>query len=77
MNPTYRFPDPQDEARSRGREFQQLSSSQRWQVLAALMAFGWKMVAMSPDRREIEKRMEEQEADAQRIQRKLFQRYAK
>jgi tetrahydromethanopterin S-methyltransferase subunit G len=41
------------------------------------MAFGWKMVAMSPDRRAIESRMEEQEADAQRIQKELFQRYGK
>ena len=77
MTLLYRFPDPQEEARRRGQEFQQLSSSQRWQELAALMAFGRKMVAMSPDRRGIEQRMEEQEAEAQRIQKELFQRYAK
>jgi hypothetical protein len=77
MNLPYRFPDPQEEARRRAQEFQQLSSSQRWQELAAVMAFGWKMVAMSPQRQAIERRMEEQEAEAQRIQKELFQRYAR
>jgi hypothetical protein len=73
----YRFPDPREEAANRGREFQRLSSTQRWTELAALMALGWKMVALSPNRSSIEKRMEEQEAEAQRIQRELLRRHGR
>ena len=77
MDLPYRFPDPREEAASRGREFQQLTSTQRWTELAALMALGFKMVASSPNRDAIEKRMEEQEAEAQRIQRELLRRYGR
>ena len=72
MNETYRFPDPREEARRRAEEFSQLSTSERWAEFAAMMAFGWKIVASSPHRAAIEQRMAEQEADAQRIQRELF-----
>jgi hypothetical protein len=41
------------------------------------MAFGWKMVASSPQRHLMEQRMQEQEAEAQRIHRELFRRHAR
>ena len=75
MNLPYRFPDPREEACRRAQEFRQLSPTERWTELAALMAFGWKMVASSPRRHLIEQRMDEQEAEAQRIQGELFRRH--
>ena len=75
MNLPYRFPAPREEARRRAAEFRQLSPTERWAELAAMMALGWKMVAASPRRRQIEQRMEEQEAESQRIQRELFRRH--
>jgi hypothetical protein len=75
MNLPYRFPDPREEARRRAREFQQLSPTERWTELAAMMAFGLQMVASSPKRQMIEQRMAEEEAEAQQIQRELFRRH--
>ncbi len=75
MELPYRFPDPRDEARRRAEEFQQLSSSERWAEIAAMMAFGWKLVVLSPNRSMIVQRMAEQEAEGQRIQRELFQHH--
>jgi len=72
MNLPYHFPDPREEAYRRAQEFQQLSPTERWAELAAMMAFGWEMVASSPKRPMIEQRMADQEAEAQRIQRELF-----
>ena len=75
MNLPYHFPDPREEAYRRAQEFRQLSPTQRWAELAALMAVGWKMVAASPRRHLIEQRMDQQEAEAQRIQGELFLRH--
>lgn len=75
MELPYRFPDPRDEARRRAEEFQQLSSSERWAEIAAMMAFGWKMVVLSPHRSMIEQRMAAQEAEGQRLQRELFRHH--
>ena len=75
MNLPYNFPDPREEAYRRAREFHQLSASERWAELAALMAFGWEMVASSPNRATIEQHMDEQEAEAQRIQPELINRH--
>ncbi len=75
MNLPCHFPDHREEARRRAQEFQQLSPAQRWAELAAMMAFGWQMVASSPRRAMIEKRMAHQEAEAQSIQRELFRRH--
>ena len=69
------FPDPQTEARRRAEEFQRLSPTERWNDIAALMAFGWAMVRSSPNRAAIEKRMEEQEMRWQQIQEELFARH--
>ena len=77
MNQPYNFPDPRAEARRRAEEFQQLSSSERWAELAAMMAFGWKMVASAPERDAIERRMADQEAASQHIQRDIFQRHGR
>ncbi len=75
LNLPYRCPDPQQEDRRRAEESQQQAPRERWAELAARVAFGWKMVANSPRRRLIEQRMQEQEAQAQRIQRELFRRH--
>ena len=77
MNLPYRFPDPREEAYRRAQEFRQLSPTERWAEISALMAFGWAMVASSPNRIRIEERMAEQEAEAQRIQRELFRRHGR
>ena len=77
MNLPYHFPDPREEAYRRAQEFHQLSPTERWAEITALMAFGWAMVASSPNCTLIEQRMAEQEADAQRIQRELFHRYGR
>jgi len=77
MNLPYRFPDPREESYRRAQEFRQLSPTERWTELAALMAFGWKMVTSSPTHHLIEQRMEEQEVEAQRIQAELFRRHGR
>lgn len=77
MNLPYHFPDPREEACRRAREFQRLSEAERWAELGAMMAFGWKMVASSPNRPLIEQRMADQEAEAQSIQRELFRRHGR
>jgi len=77
MNLLLQFPDAREEAYHRAQEFHQLSPTERWAELAALMAFGWAMVASSPRRPMIEQRMEEQEEEAQRIQRELFHRHGR
>jgi hypothetical protein len=77
MTLPYHFPDPREEAYRRAQEFHQLSQTERWNELAALMVFGWEMVASSPRRHLIEQRMAEQEAEAQRIQQELFRRHGR
>lgn len=77
MTLPYHFPDPREEACRRAREFRELSASERWAELAAMMAFGWKMIASSPHRRAIEQRMAEQEVESQGIQRELFHRHGR
>ena len=77
MELPYHFPDPREEAYRRAQEFRQLSPTERWAELAALVAFGWQTVASSPRRRWIEQRMDEQEAEAQRIQAELFARHGR
>jgi len=73
----YHFPDSREAAYCRAQEFRQLSPTERWEELAALMAFGWSIVASSPRRHWIEQRMEEQEAASQRIQAELFARHGR
>ena len=77
MDLPYHFPDSRVEASRRAWEFRQLSTTERWSELVTLVAFGWKMVASSPRRNLIEQRMEEQEAEAQHIQRELFLRHGR
>jgi hypothetical protein len=77
VNLPWRFPDPMDEARKRAEEFQRLSPEERWRELAALMAFGWRMVKASPRRAAIEEQMDEQEREWQRIQKELFTRHGR
>ena len=72
MDFPYNFPDPREEAYRRAQEFRQLSSTERWREIAALMVFGLKMVADSSRRDAIEQRMTEQESQSQSIQRELF-----
>jgi hypothetical protein len=72
MDLPWRFPDPQEEARERAAEFQRLSPEERWREIAALMAFGWRMVRSSPRRAAIEEQMADQEREWQRIQKELF-----
>jgi hypothetical protein len=70
-----KFPDPMEEARKRGEEFQRLSPDDRWREIAALMAFGLAMARSSPHREAIERRMDEQEREWQRVQKELFARH--
>jgi hypothetical protein len=75
MSLPLQFPDHQEVARERAEAFQRLSSSERWNEMAAMMAFGWGMVKASPRRAEIERRMQDQEEEWRRIQRQLFAQY--
>jgi hypothetical protein len=77
MNLPYSFPDPREEAYRRAQEFRELSSTERWGEVAALMSLGWAMIASSPRRTAIEQRMAEQEAEAQSIQRELFRHHGR
>jgi hypothetical protein len=70
-----RFPDWRAEAYARAQEFRRLSSDERWAEIASLMSAGHRMVQLSPRRDEILKRWEEEEANWQRIQRKLFEQH--
>jgi hypothetical protein len=72
-----KFPNPAKEAYARAQEFRRLSPEERWKQIAELMEIGMNMVRNSPRRVEIERRMEAQEAEWQRIQQKLFSQYDK
>ena len=72
-----RFPDPREEAYARAQEFRRLSPDGRWQEIAALMELGLNMVRWSPRRAAIERRWEDQEAEWQRVQLRLFAQYGK
>ena len=74
MNPLA-FPDPHKEMERRCAEFQRLSVDERIRQIVALMALGWSLVRASPRRAEIEKKMQEDEAEWRRIQRELFARH--
>ena len=69
------FPNPAREAHRRAQEFQRLSPEDRWNQIAELMEIGMKMVHSSPRRQEIERRMEAQELEWQRLQQKVFSEY--
>jgi len=72
-----RFPDPREEAYARAQEFRRLSPDGRWQEIAALMELGLSMVRWSPRRAAIERRWEDQEAEWQRLQLRLFAQHGK
>jgi hypothetical protein len=75
MNFPLKFPDHHEEARKRAEEFQRLSPDERWREMGAMMALGWAMVKASPHRAAVERMMEEQELEWQRIQKELFARH--
>jgi hypothetical protein len=75
MSVPLQFPDPREEVRRRSLEFQRLTPEDRWHEIVGLMAFGWAMIRSSPEREAIEKRMDEQEREWQRIQQRLFALY--
>jgi hypothetical protein len=70
-----KFPDSTAEAYARAQEFRRLSPEERWKQIAELMEIGMNMVHRSPRRAEIERRMEAQELEWQRLQRKVFSQY--
>ena len=70
-----KFPNSAAEVYARAREFRRLSPEDRWKQIAELMEIGMNMVHTSPRRAEIERRMEAQEAEWQRLQRKLFSQH--
>jgi hypothetical protein len=70
-----KFPSSADEMYARAQEFRRLSPEERWKQITELMEFGMKMVHASPRRAEIERRMDAQEAEWQRLQRKVFSQY--
>lgn len=71
------FPDHHEESRCRGSEFQRLSPTDRWNEIAALMAFGWATVRSSPHRKAIELQMDAQEDRWREIQAELFARHGR
>jgi len=70
-----KFPNSAAEVYARAQEFRRLSPEERWKQIAELMEIGMNMVRTSPRRAEIERRMEAQEAEWQRLQRKVFSQY--
>jgi hypothetical protein len=70
-----KFPNSGEEAYARAQEFRRLSPDERWKQIAELMEIGMNMVRDSPRRAEIERRMEAQEVEWQRLQRKVFNQY--
>jgi hypothetical protein len=77
MDTVLRFPDPAEEARMRSEEFQCLPTDERFRQLAALMAFGWRMVRSCPNPQAAEQRLDEQEERWRQIQRELFARHGR
>ena len=77
MSETLRFPDPMDEMRRRGEEFQRLPAEERWRDMAAMSAFGWQLVRSSPNRAAIEQKMNEDELHSQQIQRAIIERHGR
>ena len=70
-----RFPNPVEEAYTRAQEFRRLLPEERWKQIAELMQIGMNLVHSSPRRAEIERRLEAQEAEWRRLQRKVFRQY--
>jgi hypothetical protein len=75
MKPPFQYPEPHDEQYISTEEFQKLSSSERFSAIAAVIEGGWKRLAELPNREEIERYMDEQETEWQRIQSDLFRRF--
>ncbi len=71
----WKFPSPLEESRARAEEFRRLSPEERWKQIADMMEMGLNMVRHSARRAEIERRMEAQELEWQRVQRELFSRH--
>ena len=71
-----KFPNPADEAYARAQEFRRLSPEERWKQISELMELGMSMVRNSPKRAEIERRMEAQETEWQRLQWKVFSQFS-
>lgn len=71
----WHFPDPRAEARARAEEFRRLAPEDRWREIAALMAFGLRMVQASPRRAAIAARWEAQEAEWRRLQKMEFAKH--
>ncbi len=70
-----KFPNSAAEVHARAQEFRRLSPRERWKQITELMEIGMNMVHASPRRAEIERRMEAQEEEWQRLQRKVFSQY--
>ena len=70
-----KFPNPASESFARAQEFRRLTPEERWKQIGELMELGMNMVRNSPKRAEIERRMEAQEAEWQRLQAKVFRQY--
>ena len=70
-----KLPSSADEMYARAQEFRRLSPDERWKQITDLMEIGMNMVHASPRRAEIERRMEAQEAEWKRLQRKVFSQY--
>ena len=75
MDQILKFPDPLEEARLRAEEFQRLSPDERWQIMASMMATGWQLVHISPNRNFAEGSMNKQEAQWQILQKTLINRH--
>jgi hypothetical protein len=69
------FPDPREQARSRGEEFQRLTPEARFREIFAMMALGLNMANSSPHRAQIQKRWEDEERALNRIYREAFAKH--
>ena len=71
----YQFPDPQQEAVRRAREFQQLPAAKRLAAMLDTIGAGMYLRSISPQREAIDRVFLEKEAAAQRIQKELIRRH--
>jgi hypothetical protein len=77
MTTPLQFPDPREEARKRGEEFQRLPADERVRQILDTIESGLILIRHSPNRQKIEEMQSAREAEWQRIQAELFRNHGR
>ncbi len=72
-----KFPDPMEEARKRGQEFQRLPPDERVRQLFDTIETGLVLVRESPNREAIDRLFLKRELEWQNIQKELFRKHGR